>query len=183
MIKIVIENKEFIPKEGVYNNIDFSQDEEDNQVLNNENISTSNIDKVLKENEKVNESESNKKVNEIKKVNELKLNKMEEINPFNKFECKPCGICYFFNNELYPENLDLLKEINNQIKFKNKMIKFICKKYYDKEIKVYTNYYLNEIVYNFKNKLYIFIFQSFKLFVASFDVIYYFKECTKKYNK
>ena len=183
MIKIIVENKEIIPKEGVYNNIDLSQEEDDevNKVISNENISYSNIDKVLKENEKVNESNKTE-VNEPKKLNEIELNKTEEINPFEKIGCKPCGICYFFSNEIFPENLDLLKEINNQIKNKNKMIKFICRKYYDKKIKVYTNYYLNEIVYNFKNKIYIFIFQSFKLFVESFDVIYYYREC-KNSNK
>lgn len=183
MIKITVENKQ------VSYNIDLSLDEEDedNQVISNENVS----------NEKVNESESNKneKLNETnktevnksnetesnEKVNE-ESNKMEEINPFENIKCKERGICYFFNNEPYPESLDLLKQLNKEIKCKNKMIKFICKKYYDKEIKVYTNYYLNEIVYNFKYRFYIFIFQSFKMFVASFDVIYYFKECIRKDN-
>ena len=164
---------ENVPIEGEYDKIDLSEDEDENKDENKDenNKSYSNLDKILNEKENKIEMEIEDKQNDI------------NFNPFNLKYCKPCAICYFFPSDIFHEKFILLEKVNEEIKNKNKMFKFICRNAFKNEIKIYTNYYLNEITYLIKKKMYLFSFQSFKFFAEYFDMIYYFNEYNGKNTK
>jgi len=166
-----------------------NKDKDKNNNNNSNNQSYSNLDKIMEIEDKSDKMEDKDKL-------DLDNNKMEEFNNnkndinFNPFKislnlkyCKPCAICYFFPSNIFSEKFILLEKVNEEIKNKNKMLKFICKNAFKNETKIYTNYYLNEITYLIRKEMYLFQFQNFKFFAEYFDMIYYFNEYNGKNNK